>query len=170
MSVSSGAAIAAPVHALSACITKETVTFVFFDGDTTGELRKDLSGEDYTLLPEEAWHILHEWYGGGPAYPRRVIAVGKAQVLRVGMYHYRTIHTVHTLSLTVFIYCCDGAQKCIPCLLPSYKSDEAGQPSNPSLSHYARAAHVASLFVGDVCLSSHDNRDSGDDELPNHSR
>ena len=28
---------------------------------------------DFVILPEEAWNLFLEWYGGGPAIPRRVI-------------------------------------------------------------------------------------------------
>ncbi|XP_047315715.1 ubiquitin carboxyl-terminal hydrolase 9-like [Impatiens glandulifera] len=41
------------------------------------EISKTLEeGRDYFLVPKEAWDKLHQWYGGGPALPRKVISQG----------------------------------------------------------------------------------------------
>ena len=40
------------------------------------QLRKGLSlGADYILVSSRVWHALSSWYGGGPAIPRRVVAI-----------------------------------------------------------------------------------------------
>ena len=31
-------------------------------------------GAAYVLWPEALWHVMHSWYGGGPAFPRAVLA------------------------------------------------------------------------------------------------
>ncbi|XP_072954131.1 ubiquitin carboxyl-terminal hydrolase 9-like isoform X1 [Typha angustifolia] len=41
------------------------------------DLQRNLQeGEDYTLVPQEVWRKLFEWYKGGPELPRRVISEG----------------------------------------------------------------------------------------------
>ncbi|CAJ1411515.1 unnamed protein product [Effrenium voratum] len=40
---------------------------------------------DFILLPQEAWKLLHAWYGGGPPLRRQVIGSGSAD-LRVELY------------------------------------------------------------------------------------
>ncbi|KAK9696974.1 hypothetical protein RND81_08G007400 [Saponaria officinalis] len=39
-----------------------------------------VEGRDYVLLPEEVWNQLHNWYGGGPTLPRKVISSGLSQM------------------------------------------------------------------------------------------
>ncbi len=48
------------------------------NADLEGELKGALRGNlvefhDYVLVPEEMWRYLSEWYGGGPAFPRKII-------------------------------------------------------------------------------------------------
>lgn len=31
---------------------------------------------DYTLVHQDVWDKLYSWYGGGPAFPRKVITIG----------------------------------------------------------------------------------------------
>ena len=43
------------------------------EGELKGALRAHLvEHHDYVLVPEEMWQHLSEWYGGGPAFPRKV--------------------------------------------------------------------------------------------------
>ncbi|KVH95216.1 Peptidase C19, ubiquitin-specific peptidase, DUSP domain-containing protein [Cynara cardunculus var. scolymus] len=35
-----------------------------------------LEGSDYVLVPQGVWEKLHGWYKGGPALPRKMIALG----------------------------------------------------------------------------------------------
>lgn len=45
--------------------------------DSTDRLRENLrKGADFALLSEALWIPLSNWYGGGPAIPRRVIRAG----------------------------------------------------------------------------------------------
>lgn len=45
------------------------------EGEFKGELRRKLvEHHDYLLVPEEMWKNLMEWYGGGPVFPRKVVA------------------------------------------------------------------------------------------------
>lgn len=32
--------------------------------------------EDYGVITDAAWDLLHAWYGGGPVFKRTVITVG----------------------------------------------------------------------------------------------
>lgn len=42
------------------------------EGELKGALRANLVElHDYVLLPEAAWRLLAEWYGGGPSFPRK---------------------------------------------------------------------------------------------------
>lgn len=43
-------------------------------------------GRDYLLIPKEAWDKLHQWYGGGPALPRKVISQGVVKKLSVEVF------------------------------------------------------------------------------------
>jgi len=46
-------------------------------GAFPAELRKDIAEmSDYQLVEEGVWRLLLAWYGGGPAFIRRVIEVG----------------------------------------------------------------------------------------------
>ncbi|CAE7604320.1 UBP11 [Symbiodinium natans] len=36
-------------------------------------MKRSLSGHDYEIVPEDAWDLLYEWYGGGPPIKRRAI-------------------------------------------------------------------------------------------------
>ncbi|KAE8710711.1 Ubiquitin carboxyl-terminal hydrolase 9 [Hibiscus syriacus] len=41
------------------------------------QLRRTLmEGQDYVLVPQGVWEKLHQWYGGGPALPRKMIVQG----------------------------------------------------------------------------------------------
>ena len=43
------------------------------EGEHKGALRGNLvEFHDYVLVPEEMWKFLHEWYGGGPSFPRKI--------------------------------------------------------------------------------------------------
>jgi DUSP domain len=45
------------------------------EGEHPGQLKPNLLNfRDFVLIPEKAWILFMEWYGGGPAFPRRVIA------------------------------------------------------------------------------------------------
>nr|POE75289.1 ubiquitin carboxyl-terminal hydrolase 5 [Quercus suber] len=49
-----------------------------------------LEGRDYVLLPQEVWHQLYLWYGGGPTLERKVISSGLSQTeLAVEVYPLR---------------------------------------------------------------------------------
>ncbi|KAM4091552.1 hypothetical protein ACJW30_09G144700 [Castanea mollissima] len=49
-----------------------------------------LEGRDYVLLPQEVWHQLYMWYGGGPTLERKVISSGLSQTeLAVEVYPLR---------------------------------------------------------------------------------
>lgn len=60
--------------------------------ETDGEsnvwsLRRNLQeGEDYSLVPQEVWKKLHEWYKGGPELPRKLISEGVYKSLIVEVY------------------------------------------------------------------------------------
>ncbi|KAK1306188.1 Ubiquitin carboxyl-terminal hydrolase 9 [Acorus calamus] len=41
---------------------------------------------DYVLVPEEVWKKLHEWYKGGPAFPRELITQGLSRISIVEIY------------------------------------------------------------------------------------
>ncbi|KAI4372132.1 hypothetical protein MLD38_010403 [Melastoma candidum] len=44
------------------------------------ELRRMLEeGRDYVLVPQEVWEKILSWYGGGPAFPRKMILLGYHQ-------------------------------------------------------------------------------------------
>ena len=48
------------------------------NSDLEGELKGALRGNlvefhDYVLVPDEMWRYLSDWYGGGPAFPRKII-------------------------------------------------------------------------------------------------
>lgn len=44
------------------------------EGELKGALRYNVvEHHDYLLVPEEMWKHLMEWYGGGPAFPRKVV-------------------------------------------------------------------------------------------------
>ena len=46
--------------------------------DVNGHLLPQLiENVNYALVPSSVWVKLHEWYGGGPALPRKVIAYGR---------------------------------------------------------------------------------------------
>lgn len=49
-------------------------------------LRSITEGEDYVIVPEEAWDLLHTWYTGGPAFKRTVIALGLQRETRLDFY------------------------------------------------------------------------------------
>ncbi|KAL6077647.1 Ubiquitin carboxyl-terminal hydrolase 15 [Balamuthia mandrillaris] len=40
-------------------------------------------GQDFDIIPSEAWHLFHSWYGGGPPLRRRVVAAGWRNEYRV---------------------------------------------------------------------------------------
>jgi ubiquitin C-terminal hydrolase len=43
------------------------------EGELKGALRANLvEHHDYVLVPEEMYKLLHDWYGGGPSFPRKV--------------------------------------------------------------------------------------------------
>ena len=45
------------------------------EGELKGALKANLvEHHDYVLVPEAMWILLHDWYGGGPAFPRKVAA------------------------------------------------------------------------------------------------
>lgn len=53
-------------------------------------LRADLREDyDYTLLPEQAWNLLYEWFEGGPVLARQVIQEGVNKTARVEVYPLR---------------------------------------------------------------------------------
>jgi len=57
------------------------------EGEHKGELKMNLVEHlDYELIPEEMWHKLMEWYGGGPAILRKVICMGEDQQPQVELY------------------------------------------------------------------------------------
>lgn len=48
-----------------------------------------LCDQDYALLPEKAYKLLKEWYGGpGPDFPRRVVEVGQQREAKVEVFPY----------------------------------------------------------------------------------
>mmetsp|Transcript_48065 Transcript_48065/g.112321 ORF Transcript_48065/g.112321 Transcript_48065/m.112321 type:complete len:2082 (-) Transcript_48065:260-6505(-) len=57
------------------------------EGEHKGELKMNLVEHlDFELIPEEMWHRLVEWYGGGPAIPRKVICMGEDRQAQVELY------------------------------------------------------------------------------------
>ena len=43
------------------------------EGELKGALRANLvEHHDFVLVPDQMWSLLHDWYGGGPAFPRKV--------------------------------------------------------------------------------------------------
>eukprot|EP00930_Biecheleria_cincta_P011970 TRINITY_DN11519_c0_g1_i2.p1 TRINITY_DN11519_c0_g1~~TRINITY_DN11519_c0_g1_i2.p1 ORF type:complete len:2103 (+),score=364.03 TRINITY_DN11519_c0_g1_i2:537-6311(+) len=57
------------------------------EGEHKGELKMNLVEHlDYELIPEEMWFRLVEWYGGGPALPRKVICMGQDNQSQVELY------------------------------------------------------------------------------------
>lgn len=57
------------------------------EGEHKGELKMNLVEHlDYELIPEEMWQRLVEWYGGGPAIPRKVICMGEDHQPQVELY------------------------------------------------------------------------------------
>lgn len=47
------------------------------EGEHEGQLKENIQFKyDYILLPQKAWEMLNEWYGGGPIFARKVI-IGK---------------------------------------------------------------------------------------------
>lgn len=57
------------------------------EGEHKGELKMNLVEHlDYELIPEEMWLRLVEWYGGGPAIPRKVICMGQDHQPQVELY------------------------------------------------------------------------------------
>jgi ubiquitin C-terminal hydrolase len=51
-------------------------------GSMEWQLREGLrESVDFVALPAALWHALLEWYGGGPAFPRRVCLASKSEVL-----------------------------------------------------------------------------------------
>eukprot|EP00931_Biecheleriopsis_adriatica_P059602 TRINITY_DN35688_c0_g1_i2.p1 TRINITY_DN35688_c0_g1~~TRINITY_DN35688_c0_g1_i2.p1 ORF type:complete len:2117 (+),score=462.65 TRINITY_DN35688_c0_g1_i2:173-6523(+) len=57
------------------------------EGEHKGELKMNLVEHlDYELIPEEMWLRLVEWYGGGPAIPRKVICMGQDNQPQVELY------------------------------------------------------------------------------------
>lgn len=61
------------------------------NNSSAAELHDTLvEGRDYVLLPEEVWHQLYSWYGGGPTLARKVINSGLSQMeLAVEVYPLR---------------------------------------------------------------------------------
>eukprot|EP00347_Sterkiella_histriomuscorum_P010752 403375058 len=44
------------------------------EGEHPGQLKPNLiMHRDFVMIPEEAWKCLASWYGGGPAFPRKVL-------------------------------------------------------------------------------------------------
>ncbi|CAJ1373951.1 unnamed protein product [Effrenium voratum] len=57
------------------------------EGEHKGELKMNLVEHlDFELIPEELWLQLVEWYGGGPALPRKVICMGHDHQMQVELY------------------------------------------------------------------------------------
>eukprot|EP00435_Cladocopium_sp_Y103_P050390 s595_g15.t1 len=57
------------------------------EGEHKGELKMNLVEHlDFDLIPEEMWLRLVEWYGGGPALPRKVICMGRDHHMQVELY------------------------------------------------------------------------------------
>lgn len=57
------------------------------EGEHKGELKMNLVEHlDYELIPEDMWLRLVEWYGGGPAIPRKVICMGQDHQPQVELY------------------------------------------------------------------------------------
>lgn len=57
------------------------------EGEHKGILKMNLVEHlDYELIPEEMWQHLVEWYGGGPAIPRKVICMGEDSQPQVELY------------------------------------------------------------------------------------
>jgi len=57
------------------------------EGEHKGELKMNLVEHlDFELIPEEMWLRLVEWYGGGPALPRKVICMGRDHHMQVELY------------------------------------------------------------------------------------
>lgn len=61
---------------------------------------KHLQGYHYEVLAEEAWKKLQQWYGGGPAIPRRVIE------LKTGLHHDRTVSSVEVYPVSLLVCTC----------------------------------------------------------------
>lgn len=58
----------------------------------SGQLRRGVQEyADFVLLPDGVWKVLCEWYGGGPALPRTVVAVGTgtSRELRIELFPLR---------------------------------------------------------------------------------
>eukprot|EP00455_Lapot_gusevi_P009468 TRINITY_DN1423_c0_g1_i5.p1 TRINITY_DN1423_c0_g1~~TRINITY_DN1423_c0_g1_i5.p1 ORF type:complete len:919 (+),score=331.64 TRINITY_DN1423_c0_g1_i5:79-2835(+) len=56
-------------------------------GEKALELKADLTENlDYVLLSQEQWEKLVGWYGGGPDFPRKVIAIGLQRMCQIEMY------------------------------------------------------------------------------------
>jgi hypothetical protein len=86
-----------------------------------GCLKKDLvEQEDFILLPCPAWMLLHSWYGGGPAFARQVIEIGKAKKLKIVDLH----------PIFVSFYSCSGEtdsiskSSCVSSTMSSHSSLE----------------------------------------------
>nr|POE75288.1 ubiquitin carboxyl-terminal hydrolase 5 [Quercus suber] len=57
---------------------------------SSSSLKRPAEGRDYVLLPQEVWHQLYLWYGGGPTLERKVISSGLSQTeLAVEVYPLR---------------------------------------------------------------------------------
>lgn len=57
------------------------------EGEHKGELKMNLVEHlDFELIPEQMWLRLVEWYGGGPALPRKVICMGRDRHMQVELY------------------------------------------------------------------------------------
>ena len=56
-------------------------------GDSPNELVKNITLDThYVLVPEAAWKKLHSWYGGGPEFARKVVAMGDSRQLKIELY------------------------------------------------------------------------------------
>lgn len=43
------------------------------EGELKGALKANLvEHHDFVLVPDQMWNLLHDWYGGGPSFPRKV--------------------------------------------------------------------------------------------------
>jgi len=75
------------------------------DSNSTGALKRDITEhDDYEILSEGVWELLHGWYQGGPAIPRLAIARPTGVVIELHgltLKLYRTASTPESESIAI---------------------------------------------------------------------
>ena len=98
------------------------------------ELRRGLTeGEEYELIPENAWLKLHSWYDGGPVYKRKVLSRGGGGVGAQKM----TFVELYPIRFQLYL-CDDDGNPSVPEDSSSKDEEgENGEEPEPILMHFS---------------------------------